>query len=709
MNALFLRRALIPFFFLLAIPGLNAQMYFKKQIDSLELLIQRTNSVKEKNILWAKQLNCASRMEDTNYFYNARKHLLKIAQQPQHKELLANIYQSSGISYYYAGNYPLALRYFDSAAVFSRKNNYEEILMGVLMSKGAMHYTLGDYYNSLSCYLESERLMIKYKSEKLGGLYSNISMIYNNVGDPKKAEQYLRKAIPFTRMSRDNEGLVKAHNNLGLIEKKRGNFARADSIFREGLKLARQSNLEADVSDILYNLADVLLSENKKQESIDLRLELFELVQHTKEFNWQKTIAVDLAISYYSTGNIQKAKEYLAISKSLAFNEDVSLELKSDYYKGLADITLKLKDYKASAEAFAEAVELIKQKEIEATAVNLQKLNYQHEKQKDSLAFAKEKEINDLQNEKEKQITEHKLSKQRVITGISIAALVIIAFFAVSLFRANKQKEAANLEILSQKQLITAKNKEITDSINYALRIQRSLLPTTQILSRLMPQHFLIYLPKDIVSGDFYWTKEINENEFFIAAADCTGHGVPGAIMSALSIQQMNEISETEKEPGELLNKLNKKIIENLNQEVEGFSKDGLDIAVCKVNLRERKVYYSGANRSLWVFNAGGLKQEIKATKAGIAGHNGRTQNYAQHEVSLESGDLFVMSTDGYADQFGGEKMKKLTTKHLKVLISQTMQMNTTEAEGFLKDSFLKWKNTSEQIDDVCLIGFKFV
>lgn len=705
----FLLPFLIIFTFYAGLPKANAQVFLTRQIDSLEQLIQKSKNNKEKNLLWTKQLNYAARMKDSSLFISIKHKILLSSKTPGNNQLIGSVYQAQGIRNYYHGNHKKALRYFDSAAIFSRENKYEEVLMGVLMSKGAMHYTQEDYYNALLCYLESEKLMLKYKSDKIGGLYSNISMIYNNIGDEGMAEHYLRKAIPFSRLANDYEGLVKAHNNLGLIEKHIGNLSKADSLFREGLKVARVYNLDADISDILYNLSSVLAMQNKKKEAIEMRLELIEIIKRTNEFDWQKKIGVDMACDYYALGNKQKTLEYLNVSKILKFSNTATLEMKSDYYNELAEISLKIKDYKTSSEAFNQAVQLIKTKETETRALNLQKLNYQHEKQKDSLAFAKEKEINELQNEKEKEKSEHKLSQQRIITGICTVVLIIIAFFLISLYRANKLKEAANVEILIQKQLISTKNKEITDSINYALRIQHSLLPTKQTLVRVIPQHFLIYLPKDIVSGDFYWLKEINEHEFFIAVADCTGHGVPGAIMSALSIQQMNEISETTNQPGALLNKLNKKIIENLNQEVEGFSKDGLDIAVCKVNLKERKVYYSGANRPLWVFNAAGLKEEIKATKAGIAGHTGKTQEYNEHTVELKSGECFVMSTDGFADQFGGEKMKKLTTKHLKTLISQTIYLPPANAEEFLKESFLSWKNTSEQIDDVCLFGFKFV
>ena len=179
--------------------------------------------------------------------------------------------------------------------------------------------------------------------------------------------------------------------------------------------------------------------------------------------------------------------------------------------------------------------------------------------------------------------------------------------------------------------------------------------------------------------------------------------------MSALSIQLLNEISETVTEPHKILNELNKKLKANLNQDEEGFSKDGLDICLCKINKQTNKMHYCGANRNLWIFDERGLKQEIKATKAGIGGHTRLDQVYITNEISINSNDLFLLSTDGYADQFGGDKMKKITTKQFKLWVQQTTGMGFKEKEKFLLDSFFKWKNSSSQIDDVCVLGFKFV
>jgi serine phosphatase RsbU (regulator of sigma subunit) len=681
------------------------QEFFIRQIDSLGKLAKLNTLPGEQNQLLINQLNYAARLKDTSIFHQLKTEAENLAKQKQHHELIAGVYQSLGILNYYKGNNTTALKFFDSSCTFAKRNNYEESLMASYMSRGAIRYLQQDYYKALNDYLASEKLMIKHKSNKLGGLYSNISMIYNNIGDYTQAEKYLRKAVPFSKTANDFEGLVKAHNNLGLIAKRRGRYEEAESTFRKALSLAKEYHFEQDISDIVYNLSEVLDHLGKNEEALANRLKLYKTSLLAEENDWRKMIAMDLAIDYFSIKNTSSVYSFLKEAKSIQWSERATPEQMIDYYTGLAKLSVKLNDSQSAAEAFSKVLELKGAQEKEASTLNLQKMNYQHQRENDSLAFVKQREI----DEKEKEITEHRLVRQRILTAISICVLILIGLFSISLFRTNKQKEIANKEILKQQQLIAIKNKEITDSINYAQRIQHSLLPTKQTLKSVLPDHFLIYLPKDIVSGDFYWHKEINKEEFFIAVADCTGHGVPGAIMSALSIQQLNEISETVKEPSEILRKLNIKIKENLNQEEEGFSKDGLDITLCKINLKEMTLDYSAANRSLWIFNSEGLKQEIKATKAGIAGHTANNQEYTQHRVIIEKNDLFVMSTDGYADQFGGPKQKKITTKYFKSLIAQSLALPVDHTGLALQDAYLRWKNTSEQIDDVCVMGFKFV
>jgi serine phosphatase RsbU (regulator of sigma subunit)/tetratricopeptide (TPR) repeat protein len=659
--------------------------------------------VEKKNTQIVSLLDIAKNRRDTAQFFRLRREFWEKAESENNLQLKASLYHSTGVLYYYLGDYENSLGYFDKAVNFEKQNNLELSLISSLMNRGAIFYTRQEYYNALMDYLASERLMQKLHSPRLGGVYSNIAMLYNELGDLRLAEDYNKKAIPFVKKINDTEGLAKVYNNLGLLEKKKGNFDAADSLFREGLKLAREHHYERDVSDMIFNLSGVLMLRKKYNEALKYRLEMMDLVKKTKEPDWEKMIGLDIAFTYHLLGDDARSKKYLEQAEAIGWSGEENFSEKMDYYATLGEMQSIFKNYPAAATAFSVAYELRLQQEAESDLTSLEKVKYENERRQDSISFAKQKQIDDLNNEKLQQEAQHKLSRQRIFTGISILVLLVIGFFSVFLLKANRQKEAANTELKEQKRLVSEKNTEITDSIQYSLRIQQSLLPSGRKLSHYLPSHFLIYSPKDIVSGDFYWLQDIGGGEVLVAVADCTGHGVPGAIMSALSIQQLNGISRTVREPSKILQRLNKKLKENLKQEEEGNSKDGLDICLCRLNIAERKAVYSGANRNLWIFDRSGLKREIKATKAGIAGYTTSEQNYGQHEISLEPGDCLVMSSDGFADQFGGPDNKKITTKRFKSWVAET---SFEERSARLQELFGKWKGEHEQIDDVCVLGF---
>ncbi|MFY8185293.1 MAG: SpoIIE family protein phosphatase, partial [Bacteroidia bacterium] len=231
-----------------------------------------------------------------------------------------------------------------------------------------------------------------------------------------------------------------------------------------------------------------------------------------------------------------------------------------------------------------------------------------------------------------------------------------------------KEIEHKNEELKEQNEQILHQKQEITDSINYAKRIQNAILPPLVEIKNSWNDTFVFFQPKDIVSGDFYWYNKIDENEFLIASADCTGHGVPGGFMSMVCSDKLNEAVTLTNEPDAILKMVNRRIKQSLRQDnKEGSTKDGMEIALLKVNTITKTVKYSGANRFLWIIRAESNElEEVKPTKAGIGGHTDDSQEFAIHEIKFNSGDRLYMSTDGYGDQFGGQDGKKLMTKNFK-------------------------------------------
>jgi ligand-binding sensor domain-containing protein/serine phosphatase RsbU (regulator of sigma subunit) len=275
-----------------------------------------------------------------------------------------------------------------------------------------------------------------------------------------------------------------------------------------------------------------------------------------------------------------------------------------------------------------------------------------------------------------------------------------------------EQIQQKNIELSRQKQ-------EITDSINYAKRIQQAILPLKSEIQQKLKQVALLYLPKDIVSGDFYWYKQIDEHTFIYAVGDCTGHGVPGALMSMIGIDKLNDIINVTTHPAEIIEKLNNAIKVSLRQSEIDFPEnglsfnDGMDIAICKINLSTLKLEYAGANRPLWIFRKGeltSLLETVKPDKFSVGGMTNFNQIFTNHSIRLNKGDTIYIFTDGYADQFGGSAhkvSKKFLTKNLKRLLESVQKLPIEKQEEELAMNFYKWKGDFEQTDDVLIFGLR--
>jgi serine phosphatase RsbU (regulator of sigma subunit) len=662
---------------------------------------------KKKDVDRVDSLSDALKAGDSVLFFKMHDRYLAEAKRDTIYYLWVYCYDKLAIYNYFKQDLDLSLLYYDTAVSVAKKYHLSDALSGLYMNKGAILYAQGKFTASLTNYKIAEELMIKNKMPKLGGLLGNISLLYQEIGDLENAKRYVYRSIPFVKLDKEPDTYAKLLNNLGLIFKKERNLKSADSIFHLGYEHTKLHHLDNDFADVTYNLAEVLYLQKKLKEARAIDEELLPVVTKLKGLSWQKLVLLDLAKVNFELKDLTASKKYLATAEAIKLDSDVSSREKQDHLALLGQMYMNLGQFEKSTRAFSEFIKLEQQYKGQNRddVIGLQQLSYKLEKQQDSLNNAKEKEILALENQHEQEKAESKLKQQRIIIIISLIGFLAIIGFSISLIRANRSKEKANKEISYQKALLDEKNKEVTDSIRYAQRIQQSLLPPQDLLDILLPDHFLIYMPKDIVSGDFFWAKKINANEIFLAVADCTGHGVPGAMMSALSIQNLNELSSQTRSPGELLSLLNTNLKNTLNQDQVGFSKDGLDICLCKINVKERKITYSGANRNLNVFDRTGLKAELKATKAGIGGHTDVKQVYSELEVSVEENDMIVMSTDGFADQFGGTEGKKITTKRFKQWLTEIIFLDNKKGE--LLKRFSVWRGSTDQIDDVCVLGFR--
>jgi PAS domain S-box-containing protein len=255
---------------------------------------------------------------------------------------------------------------------------------------------------------------------------------------------------------------------------------------------------------------------------------------------------------------------------------------------------------------------------------------------------------------------------------------------------------------------LEGKNREITDSLKYAKNIQSAFLNTRSEIENNFEESFVIYKPKDIVSGDFYWCKK-KDNTILLAAADCTGHGVPGALMSMIGIEKLNSAAVRSVEPGEILRRLNKGIKSALQADRnDSKSNDGMDIALCAITADKRKLRYAGANRPLWLMRNGRSEMEqIRPIKRSIGGNTSSAQEFIGHEVDLNKGDTLYLFSDGYADTFGGSASKKLTTRRFREMLTTIRPRRMEEQRQYLDSYIEEWRGGNEQTDDILVMGVR--
>ena len=268
--------------------------------------------------------------------------------------------------------------------------------------------------------------------------------------------------------------------------------------------------------------------------------------------------------------------------------------------------------------------------------------------------------------------------------------------------------KSRTIELEQQKELVEEKNNHIMASVRYAKTIQTATLPNNALLNQVSSNHFILFMPRDIVSGDFYWTYQINENDYLIAAADCTGHGIPGAFMSMIGVNLLNRIvSEGHHMPNDILSNLHSNIQTVLNQK-ESNNSDGMDIAICRVNQKEKEIHFSGAKNPL-IYIMNNEVHKIKATRKSIGGcEQEETLFFDSHTISYKNAPIHLyLFSDGYADQFGGPEDRKYYQSTMIDTFFKTHHKPMNKQKIILKENIVNWMGKQEQIDDILIIGLK--
>ncbi len=577
------------------------------------------------------------------------------------------------------------------------EKKYLHSLATAVNNQGIIYNQNGEIPEALRCFLRSLKIQERI-GDKDGSAttINNIGTIYHLQGNTEKTQEYLEKSLVMREEIGDKKGIAQSNNNLGSFYYKLTDHPKALSYFKKALKVNEEIENKEGVAYSLANIGNVydfdnvLLGLNYHKRSLEIR----------EEIGDKKGVAID----QYSVGNslfrLGKQKEALIYAnKSYTLGNELGYP---DYIQKAALLLSKI--YKKSGK-YKEGWKMYRVHiNLRDSIINISNKNLAI-RQGEKHVYEKEKAIRNAEHNKQLEVVAEREQKQKVISysiaGGLILALVFGFFFMNRLRVTRKQK----LIIEAQKDLVDEKNQEITDSITYAKRIQEALLPPSKELDNALKNGFIYYKPKDIVAGDFYWLEQVGDVVLY-AAADCTGHGVPGAMVSVVCNNALNRAVREYKltNPSLILDKVRELVIETFEKSDQEV-KDGMDIALCAINFKTNKLQFSGANNPLYIVRNNEVL-ETKGDKQSIGRFSGNNR-FTLHEVDLEKGDSIYTFTDGYPDQFGGEKGKKFMYKPFRELLLSLSLEPVDKQEQILSDAFENWKGDLEQIDDVCVVGVR--
>ncbi|CAN5916744.1 hypothetical protein BH11BAC7_BH11BAC7_27620 [soil metagenome] len=595
-------------------------------------------------------------------------------------------------------NLAVGLKYCNEALALAEKINYEKGIIHACNSLGAIYLDLGDGNKALEHHLKGLKLAEKNKDlQAISISCMSISNVYISRKSNTEALPYLLRSRMLSEELRDTVNLIKIYGNLGLAYLHYPDSSeKAIIAFEKSLSLANGRNdlNESATAMIGLSMAYNMMGDKAKA---DRTIQRSMFLLDSLENRYSLSIAMEeYATMMSERGNFAQAEKLLldvqAIYKSIGM-----AELEKDLWKGLADVYEKSGQLQKAIDALKRHSEL----KDSLTGENV----LRHQRELETL-YQTEKNANTIAS-LEKDAT---LSKT-ILTSLIGGCLLLLLFLFV-LYNRSQLRKKTNVQLEKQNAIIAEKNKDITDSINYACRIQEAILPSPGILKKHFKDAFLFYRPRDIVSGDFWWCTEKN-GKFLIAAADCTGHGVPGGFMSVMSAAFLSEIINEKgvTDPAEVLTLLRQKVISSLKQAHEQNAdtsevKDGMDISIACFSASNSKIDLACANNPVWMIR----NKEVTVfnpDKFPVGIHHNELMPFTPKHDELQPGDMIYLFSDGYADQFGGAEGKKFKYRQLKDELIAISDLSCDEQGKILEQKFDEWRGNNEQVDDVLLIGIR--
>lgn len=648
--------------------------------------------------------------------------------------------------WYDADKYDSCIMYADSSASLAQKLNNKKELARAFHLLGISYDRKDDHNKGMDYHLKAVGIYQQFNDKKeLAYEYSSLGGDYWNLGDFPTSLQYFLKTMETNKQIGNKPGIASSLLDLGLINEELGNTSKARDYYFQSVKMFQQLKDDDGVAGNYCNIGNTYFDDGKdanalqyyflslgmeiklgKQRSIarnygNIGNVYEDMGNYSQALDFEfKALNIDSKVGYRkgtsskmnSIGSIYRKEKKYALSKlyldsSLHVAQRIGVK---EYVKNAyADLSILAKDMGNYREALAQYRNYIAYGDSLRNAANTRKI-VQSEM---NFNFQQKKAAEKAEQDKKDALAQQAGKRIVVIRNVFIVGFTLMLALAFFIFRGYSQKRHTNEVIKDQKFLVEKKQKEILDSLHYAERIQKALLASDQLLNPLLKganglasDYFIYHKPKSIVSGDFYWATK-KDGRFYFAVCDSTGHGVPGAFMSLLNISFLNE-AITERniaQPNDVFNHTRKKLIENISFEGQQDGMDGILASLSQSGNRIELSYAVAYSKPLII--RGDQVIELPGDKMPVGKSPKENESFTLHKVSLQKGDILYFFTDGYADQFGGEKGKKFKYAQLIKLLKSICSRTMAEQKAVLENTFEEWKRNLEQVDDVLIAGIR--
>jgi serine phosphatase RsbU (regulator of sigma subunit) len=559
------------------------------------------------------------------------------------------------------GNYDHALRsLYDAYHIYEKLGNKKAMNI-VMNSIGNTHIGNNDRERALTAFRTCYTIGMELKDTKAIGLAAfGIGNIFGDLGQNDSAMKYLNVALPVFKNQKYTYAEAMTYTLLGQIKDNEKRYDEALASLDKGMQLFKEIDQVYGIGVAYQAIGKTWYDKGDKQKALENYLEAYNVHLKRNAYDNLKEACENISRVYKDLGDYNNAllfHERFMVYKDSVFNE------KS--HRQLLEVETKYQTEN-------------KEKEIRLKNLALEKSNSE-------------------------------VRSRTIILYVFAVVTLVLLVMGFFIYRQYKEKKIANVKIMRQKDIIEQRNKNITDSIRYAQYIQAAILPDDDMIYQLMGESFVLYRPKDIVSGDFYWIAS-SGSYLYVAAVDCTGHGVPGAFMSMVGHNALINAIKQLQTPGtaEMLAYLQKEVTELFRNNYQSSNvRDGMDISLLRIDKKNLKMQFSGANRPVcYIRNK--VLSELKGDKISVSAHNeNRHVTFTHHEISLEKGDAVYLFSDGYADQFGGPKGKKFKYRQFQEVLMNNHQLPMNTQKTVLQKTIDDWRGSLEQIDDILVIGFR--